>query len=176
MDKIVKESCSCADNVSDTLQTEERNMQLGLCMINAAMPYKKQLKKDYDIDMDKIETEGEKIGRFFGLKMASVCPNVLMKMSQGAKEKEASSEVKSIKGIITAIESDFFVTFSLKDNTGKVTKFYWLTFIESEIELVDSYKTMMGRSVEIQYEAQDFYDPKIQDYRLFNVILQLELF
>src|SRR5688572_19861396 len=85
MDVIAKKSCECLGEISDTLRTDQYNMELGICMIEAAMPYKKQIKKNHDIDLDKIDTEGEKLGRIIGLKMASVCPNALVKITQRAK-------------------------------------------------------------------------------------------
>ena len=46
MDKIALEVCDCIDNVSDSVPTDQFNMELGLCMLEASMPYKKQLKKE----------------------------------------------------------------------------------------------------------------------------------
>ena len=80
MDKIAVASCECIDNVSDTIPTDQFNMELGLCMLEASMPYKKQLKKDHGINFDKIESQGEKLGRLIGIKLASTCPNSLMRM------------------------------------------------------------------------------------------------
>ncbi len=80
MDKIAIASCECIDNVSDTIPTDQFNMELGLCMLEASMPYKKQLKKDHGINFDKIESQGEKLGRLIGIKLASTCPNTLMRM------------------------------------------------------------------------------------------------
>ncbi|MBA4053558.1 MAG: hypothetical protein C0490_02495, partial [Marivirga sp.] len=77
MDKIVVQSCECLGKVSEDLEGQQYNVELGLCMIEASMPYKKQLRKDYDINLDQIENEGEKLGRIIGLKMVAVCPTAL---------------------------------------------------------------------------------------------------
>jgi hypothetical protein len=176
MDIIIKKSCECLDKVSDTLETQQFNMKLGICMIEASMPYKKQIKKDYDINLDKIDTEGEKLGRVIGIKMASVCPSTLLKMSQKVNSKtEPVKEEQTSIGMVTKIESDFFVIFSLKDELGKITKYYWLTFVDSQFDLANSYSTLIGKSVSISYETQEFFDPRLLEYRRFFVIKSITL-
>ena len=120
MDKIVVQSCECLGKVSETLEPEQYNVELGLCMIEASMPYKKQLKKDYDINLDQIESEGEKLGRVIGLKMVAVCPTALVRMTKKNQETKKTEADDTIEGIITNVESDFFVSFHLKDDSGKV--------------------------------------------------------
>jgi hypothetical protein len=176
MDKIAQKSCECLDKVPDTLKTDEFNLKLGICMIEAATPYKKQLKKDQGINLDNIDTEGEKLGRLIGIKMASTCPNILLKLTQKPSDKEeAAAEEKTAEGLITKLENDFFVVLSLKDEAGKINRFYWLTFVESGMELTSKYKSVVGESVIITYKVQDFFDPKIEEYRAFNIISKLEV-
>jgi hypothetical protein len=176
MDVITKKSCSCLGEISDTLKTDQYNMALGVCMIEAAMPYKKQIKKNFDIDLDKIDTEGAKLGRVIGLKMASVCPDALVKITQKSKVKADPAKATQISnGTVTKIENDFFVTISLKDDTGKITKYYWLTFVDSEFDLPNSYSTFIGKSLSLNYEALEFFDPRLSEYRQFFIIKSLRL-
>lgn len=176
MDKIAQKSCDCLDHVPDTLKTDEFNLKLGICMIEASTPYKKQLKKDHGINLDNIDTEGEKLGRLIGIKMASTCPTILLKLTQKPQdEEEKAAELKTAEGLITKLENDFFVVLSLKDEAGKTSRFYWLTFIESGMELPTKYRSVVGESVVITYKVQDFFDPKIEDYRAFNVISKLDV-
>jgi hypothetical protein len=175
MDKIVVKSCECLGKVSEALEPQQYNIELGLCMIEASMPYKKQLKKDYDINLDDIETEGEKLGRIIGLKMVAVCPTALVKMTKKNQENKKEESDDTIEGIITNVESDFFVSFHLKDEAGKVMKYYWLTLIETEQELTTSYPSIVGKTVRITFETKDFFDPKIEEYRQFFIIKKMEL-
>jgi hypothetical protein len=176
LEKIARESCSCTKSVSDTGNTERMYMELGLCMIKAAEPYKKQLKKDYNINLDNMENEGEALGKVIGLKMATICPDVLIKLSQkespGAKSAEPSQE--SFQGRVTKIEKDFFVIFSVNDNAGKSLKFYWLTNTESNIELVNNYEKLFDKDVKVKYHSMMLFDPRISDYRYFNVLDKIE--
>jgi hypothetical protein len=140
------------------------------------MPYKKQIKKEYGIDLDDIGSGnvGERIGKLIGLKMVGICPDGLIKIAQGIKTKKEETKTSlTMKGEITKIDNDCFMVFSLKDETGKITKFYWLTFIESDIEMAGNYASLSGRQVKITYDIQDFFDAKIKEYRQFYIIKKI---
>ncbi len=81
---------------------------------------------------------------------------------------------KSI-GIISKIENDFFVVFSLKDENGRVTKFLWLNYINSDFDLTNSYATLVGQVVTFVYEPMDLFDPRVNEYRQFLVIKKMIL-
>ncbi|MEZ4774586.1 MAG: hypothetical protein R3D00_15480 [Bacteroidia bacterium] len=180
LEKIAAESCECVDKIPDGLDRESFYMEAGFCMIQAAGPYKKKIKSDLDIDLDNIVTDGEKLGKVLGMKMALICPSVIVKMANMDDETEDSeieptNQIYSLTGKITSIEDDFFVTFSVKDDAGKTVKFYWITFVESNTELIDSYKDLLEKSVRISYIAQEFFDPRISEYRIFNIISKIEV-
>ena len=177
MDKIAQESCDCISKVSETLDYEQYTQELGLCMIVAAEPYRKQLKKDHNINFDKIEVDAEKLGKLIGFKMASVCPNALLAVSKKSPDKSAVANAdvsKSYDGTITKLEKDFFVVLHIKDGEGKTNKFYWLTFIDSDVDLVERYDSLIGTPVEVTYRIEEWFDPKIKEYRQFSVIEKLE--
>ncbi len=178
LDKIVQESCNCVSKVSETLDNEQYTQELGICMIVAAEPYRKQLKKDHNIDFDKIDVDGEKLGKLIGIKMAAVCPDLILavaKKSGKAMVSRRLRESKSFEGIITKIETEFFVVLHIKDESGKTNKFYWLTYVESGVEVADGFDSMLGTSVALTYRSEEFYDPKIKEYRPFSVIEKLDL-
>lgn len=171
MDKIVEKSCACTETVPDTLESQQFNMQLGLCMLEASMPYAKQIKKDHGIDMENINVAGEKLGRLIGMKMAGVCPDVLVKLTNKVKGKSAPSKKEiTVDGTITKVEKDFFVVFTVRDESGKTSKYYWLTLIKSDTDLVSNYAALVGKNVAIIAESQDFFDPKLDEYRSFLII------
>ena len=79
-------------------------------------------------------------------------------------------ELKEYQGVISKVEDDQFVIFSVKNELGRNTKFYWLTFVESNIELSFKYKSLVDDLVKITYVSQEFYDARIGEYRIFNII------
>ncbi|MCB9174109.1 MAG: hypothetical protein H6589_05830 [Flavobacteriales bacterium] len=173
---IATKSCDCLDIMSDTLDVEESNMELGLCMIDASIPYKKQLKKDHDINFDKIAEHGERLGTIIGLEMASICPTKLLKLSKSREKGEAEYEYSNqiIQGEVVKIEDDLFVTIHLKDDFGKTAKYYWFTFIQSDYNLPLDYKSLIGKNIVITYNPQEFFDPRIVEYRRYNIISRID--
>ncbi len=177
MDAIVAKTCDCISLIPDTINLQQFNISAGTCMIEAAMPYKKEIKKDLKINLDKLGTDdGEQLGRIIGIKMAGTCPKVLLKWTNRSdKEEAAPAEDRTMTGVVTKIERDFFVVFSIKDETGKVSKFYWLGFIESEDEMISKYTSLEGELVNISYKTEEFFDPKINEYRQFSIVTKLEI-
>lgn len=175
MDAIVNQSCDCMNKIPKELtDRDELEMKLGLCIIEASLPYKKQLKKEMGIDLDHIDREAEKLGSAIGVKMLGVCPDAVMRMAQNAKEDEAEDGEETITGTVTKVEKDSFVIFSVREEGGKVSKYYWMTFIESHDDFVGSYSDLVGTEVSISYKTQEFFDPKIGEYRKFFVITKFE--
>lgn len=178
MDKITQKSCECLDNIDENLEKSQFNMELGVCMIEASMPYKKQLKKEYKIDLERIETSGEDLGRLIGVKMATACPNSLLRMvnkSQGDEEVSAGDEESVINGKVTAINAEKFVEFTIEDNDGKQTVCYWFSFVESDINLINQYNLLKNKQVRVSVVSQEMFDARINEYRMVNVIKELQI-
>lgn len=179
MDKIIDDSCKCVSEISEDVKPENYTMELGLCMIKVSLPYKKQLKKDFDIDMDNIADSGEKLGGLIGSRMVGVCPNELILMTETTKEIKESDvnaeEEFNEKGVVVKIENNYFVIFYLKGENGKTKKYYWMSTIKTKEDLIYDYLQLEGKEVEVDYIIQSFFDPKISDYRNFQVIKELKI-
>lgn len=176
LEKIASESCDCVKQLSDTLDQKTYNMKLGICMIEAASAYKDELKRDYGIDFAEIDKHGEKLGQIIGMKMVGICPGAVMKMAGKANQtKKPENQGNSYSGKVVNVEENQFVSFSVKDENNKTTKFYWLTFIDSETDLINQYGSLIDKNISITYVQQEFFDPRIGEYRTFNTITKLQL-
>lgn len=173
MDKIVKESCSCIDDID--LTSENTTIKLGLCMIQSATPYAKELKRDHGIDFDQIEAEGEKLGTLIATQMIVVCPTKLIEIASLAESDDDESTAATLNetGTVTKIEQEAFIVFTVKNNQGKVSKFYWLNFPNSNLELTSEYGNLLQKEVQIEYRTEEFFDPKLEGYRQHNVITSI---
>ena len=160
-------------------------MQLGLCFIKASTPYKDQIKKEYGIDLSKDisnESKMEELGEKLGILMVSECADTFINFvdqSGFADEyaQESSAEVNSaefMNGEITKIEKDAFVIFYLKGDNGILTRFYWISNVDSNIELEKKYQDLVGKKVNITYYSADIFDHKINDYRKVNILSMLK--
>lgn len=178
IEKIANETCECIGVSEKPLSKEEYNAKLGFCIIESATPYKKKLKKDFEIDMLQIEKHGKELGELIGIQMVTSCPNIILEIAKVNNEFEDTTEIinneKTIEGKITKIEKKQFVVFSLKDVSGKNKKFIWLHQIDSSIDLFSNYKDLKSKSVKIIYTEQEYFDPNIDEYRVFNVIIKIQ--
>lgn len=176
IDKIVTQTCDCFSTVPDTLSTDELQMKLGFCMITASEPYKKQIKKEHNINLDNLDNPtGERLGRLLGVKFAGECPEAILKM-QGKKKSAVKQPINlTITGVITKIENNGFVTFSIKDEMGKVSTFYWLEFIECENDLPSIYTSLTGKLVSITYKSNEYFEPRLNQYRQFFCITKFDI-
>lgn len=175
LDKIASESCDCIVSVSDTLDEERFNLELGLCILESSRHYEKELKRDHKINFDKIDMYGEKLGTLIGLRMAGVCPDALISMvSKRSAEEDDDDSDDVMEGEVINIDDSKFVEFSVKDESGKISKFYWFTFIDSNMELSVNYKKLSGEFVLLKYKTEEFFDARIGEYRNFNIITKLE--
>jgi len=108
--------------------------------------------------------------------MASHCPDDLLQMVEKINGGDSSEELENIEqGTVTSIEDNKFVEFSLKNDKGKTSKYYWFTFIKSKIELPSDYKKLLDKNIQITFTEQEFFDVRIGEYRTFNVIQELKL-
>jgi hypothetical protein len=106
------------------------------------------------------------------------CPEKLKRVVNEIKQnQEEKINVKSeiFEGQITRIDGNIFLEFSLKDEQGKISKFYWLSFIESDMELTTEYKSLLDKYVRITFRSEEFFDARIGEYRIFNIIQELEV-
>lgn len=174
MDKIAAESCNCITKVPESNDYEQYSQELGLCMIVASEPYKKQLKKDHGINFDHIDRDAEKLGKIIGFRMASVCPEAVMAVAKKASSSGEKTTTKLCEGTLTKFENESFVVLHVKDQDSRTNKFYWLTFVDSDVELIDRYEAMVGSPVRITYRTEEMFDPKIKEYRQYSIIEKLE--
>lgn len=175
---IADKGCKCIDdrlaNIDQGADKELSTVEMGLCMIEVAQPYAKQLKKDHKIDFAHIDRDGEKLGTLIGIQMATRCPQTLMRMTKLQNEAEEApvsvAITKSFEGTVVGFGEDQFVTLTVADDYGKRYKFLWLGHFRSDLLPEENYSKLEGTKVHVTYREQEFYEPKLKEYRAFNVI------
>jgi len=178
--KIAKASCDCIMKVGEEIKdSKTREMKLGLCMITASMPYSNELKRDYNIDVDKIGDESDKsfeeLGGKIGLLMATECSDVFVKMFADYNDtSNAENSELLLSGTVKKIEKDNFVIFHVVGENNNLTKFYWISNIESNLDLPTEYNSLVNKKINISYYTTEIFDAKINDYRNLNVISSLK--
>lgn len=174
LDVVAKEVCSCASGKKETLKdanAERMQMELGLCIISSFSSHEKEVTAKYGNAMET-ESVMEKLGGDVGMKMAGICPDVLMMFAEmGAADDEASAEKQhsTLEGQIVEIKAEQFLTVVVKDNSGRNHTMLVLTFFEDSNLLIEN-KLKKNDKVSIDYWEQEFYDVKAKDFRYYKVI------
>ena len=178
LQEIAEKSCKCIEervgtSGVDNADLEALTMQMGLCRIEVAQPHAKKLKKDHGIDFGQIERDGEKLGTVIGLRMATICPQTLLRMTQASTEAEAETaeiSMKSFEGTVVSVNEDQFVVFNIDDVQGKRYRFLWLDHFRSDLGVEDNFRNLVGTKVHVSYQEVEFFEPKLREYRIFNVV------
>lgn len=180
--KLGQEACKCINEMKlDNISKEKISMQLGICFLKSAAPYKDEIKKEYGIDIGTDigkESKMEVLGEKMAMLMISECGDKFMEIMEksGAMNETNAEESPEelMHGEITKIEKDNFVIFYIKGDNNILTKLYWISNIESNIELEKKYNELIGKKVSISYYSADIFDHRINEYRKVNVIGMLK--
>jgi len=175
IDKIAKRACECSETIIKNNNEKTRNMEVGFCILNAAdAEDKKRFKKDFNLDFNEIDKNGEKIGKLIGMKMAPICPATMMALANTQTEKDKTSNpVQVIVGEVIKIEKDFFVSFVVRESNGNSSKLLWTSPIETNIDMANQYLSLQGKTLQFSFENQNIFDPKIGEYRAFKIIKKI---
>lgn len=170
MQVIADKSCECLAERKEN-KSKLSSEEIGTCLLIATKDYKDQILEDYDLDLNDLGGgNGERLGELIGSKMAFACPELLM----GTANTEQENSAFTATGKVLDITKETFVVFELKNDNGKVEKFYWLSYVESDLNLQSKYNDLTGEEVEIEYIEQELFDSRINEYRKFNLITALK--
>ncbi len=176
---IAQEACKCVkENVKDDMSEKQVQLKFGICMMKVTAPYKKEIKKEFGIDLDDYSKKESmyELGRQMGLIMAQECPEVFERFikDEDMKTTEENSGELLMHGEIAKIEKDSFVVFYLKGDNNILTKFYWISNVDSNIELEKKYNELTGKKVDVVYYSAEIFDYKINEYRKVNILQTLK--
>lgn len=173
---IADETCGCINTLVNSGEKQNLDFRLGACLIKAAEPYQKQLKKDYGIDFANITDNAEKLGEVLGVKLAARCPDTFMAIMQLMEENKKGDMAvteKLFEGTVTGVNDQQFIVITVKDESGKSSNFYWLSFFNSDLNLNSGYKNIKDKKVKVAYKEEEYFDPRINEYKKFNVITSM---
>jgi hypothetical protein len=175
MQQVAKRACECTEKTLKNTNEKTRNMEVGFCILNSADDEdKKKFKKDYNLDFNEIDKNGEKIGKLVAMKMAPICPATMMALASASEDKnKAGNVVQNMSGEVIKIEKDFFVSFMVREANGNSSKLFWTSPIETNIDLANQYMSLQGKTFQFSFENQNMFDPKIGEYRAFKVIKKI---
>ncbi|MEW5675327.1 hypothetical protein ABGT15_03350 [Flavobacterium enshiense] len=179
---LAREACTCIKNKqsNDSITKADIQAELGICVLKK---YSENLELSEKligkvIGNDEMAT---KLGEEVGLKMVVECPDVFKTIvssiieNKEEQEQKNSSEVfkPSLMGRVVAIKKEQFITISVEDAAKRVHNLIFLLPFEGADLLINEI-VKKNDDVELKYFEEEFYDPKIKDYKYFKILQSLK--
>lgn len=171
---LAQETCECLSNKnSEGLNQKEKEMQMGVCMLEGIGRHK----KEFDVYRDGKsfdEIDLEKFGEEVGVYMATICPVLILDYADPSYfQDETAAAVEVELGKIKSMEKKQFNFVNLEVSDGSVLKFLWLWDFEgSELLIKNQFKE---KWINIFYTIIPLYDPERKTYVNYKVIEGIEL-
>ncbi|CAM3871435.1 MULTISPECIES: hypothetical protein [Flavobacterium] len=167
IDKISENTCNCTTEKGIT--QENMDITLGVCILESITKYEKDVEKHFGKNIIADEEKMGELAEGVGAKMAFTCPaflEIIMKMGEGEFEEE---ELLYIDGKITATQLEQFLTFTVKEESGKSHTVLLLEEFENSYLITDSVIKPKDK-VKVSYYEADLYDAKTKKFVTFKVV------
>ncbi|UYW02228.1 hypothetical protein K5I29_04815 [Flavobacterium agricola] len=122
---------------------------------------------DGTIGIETMQRFGEEIG----MRLAIECPDAFTALF--TDEEANDTAYQTAFGRFDKIQNKQFLSFTIKENSGKTTEFYLLNDFESAYLLTDN-QLKKNDVVELTYFESSLYDPKLKQFRIFNIVSFIE--
>lgn len=147
---------------------------MGLFILKNMDKYKEDIifyygdqEKENELTMDIIARCAEEVG----IRLAIDCPEAFTDFIE--EDKDDKKEYFTVIGKFDKIQKRDFLSFNIKENSGKVTEFYLLNNFESAFLLTDNLLKKED-DVKIKYFESILYDPKVKQFRVYKIVSFIE--
>lgn len=174
MDEIVQENCDCLKNKNfEGKSQDDIGVEFGMCMMTSLSTRQDKM-TELGLDLTN-QSSLEAFSQKMGIKMATKCPDVLMKIGMMSTETRTTTKttttttakaevVQVMEGTIKAIEGEEFSIVVIKDEQGRDQKFLWLRYFTGSEQLTSDMKSVIGKKVKVKFASIEVYSPKAKEY------------
>lgn len=178
LEMLAKKTCECVEarKLSDSLSAENFQTEMGLCIFKEYSSNVALGEKVYGKIVGN-DSLAEKLGEEVGLKMISECPDTFKKLVNAylvTKTEETPQPVfnPSLLGKVNEIKKGDFIVLSLTDSSKRIHNFIFLMPFEGADLLINN-TLKKNDEVEVKYFEEEFYDPKLKDYKYYKILQSL---
>lgn len=138
-------------------------------MINSYSNHKNDFDEPMDLDFNNSDSMG-KFGEEIALKMVNHCPDFIIALGSRSDISEVEEEENiSLEAVFVESKKTDFQTITVKENNGRIHTMIVLTFFE-DVHLITENLIKKNEKITVEYFEQEFYDPKVNDFRYYKVI------
>lgn len=173
-EKLANQTCEC---VTEKKTAKLAELEISFCIVSSLEKLSDEERKvikyntDSDISLDKVCEQ-------IGIKMVGICSKIFSDMLQDEETSEnvITEEVIDPTSIGTFQSMVFnqFNTIVTLDSENQKKEFIWLFPFEDDTIFIKN-KIVKGDKIEVKYRELNLFDPKINDYKIYNEILEVKL-
>jgi hypothetical protein len=170
-EKLAEKACGCAEKQEITKENFE--LSIGICLLEGINAFEKDVEKHYGKDVISNDKKMEELGYDVGKKMGSKCPTIFKFMLD--EEEEAApdeSEELSVSGKFSEIKTEQFITFVVKEATGKTNQFILLSNFDNAFLLTDKVLKATDE-VDVTYYEMELYDAKLGKFVSYKIVTDI---
>jgi hypothetical protein len=170
-EKLAEKACGCAEKQEITKENFE--LSIGICLLEGINAFEKDVEKNYGKDVISNDKKMEELGYDVGKKMGSKCPTIFKFMLD--EEEEAApdeSEELSVSGKVSEIKTEQFITFVVKEATGKTNQFILLSNFDNAFLLTDKVLKATDE-VDVTYYEMELYDAKLGKFVSYKIVTDI---
>ena len=185
MATIAQETCECIANKNvntETTSYDDYKVIFGLCVLESYQKNRSKFDQKDLIDFSNQESAKE-FGIKVGLEMIKFCPSSMMDIGRKKIAFEDSTnnnntanfeeEVEpSVTGTIFQINYNQFLTFSIKEVSGRTVEFILLNNFDNSFLLIENL-LKQNDIVDVYYYESELFDAKINKYLTYKVVTDI---
>ena len=172
-DKLAEKACECAEK--QELTKESFELTIGICLIEGINAYEKDVEKHYGKDVISNDKKMEELATNIGARMGLKCPAVFKFMldeESGEVEEVVDAEELTISGKISEIKSEQFITFIVKEDSGKTNQFILLSSFDNAFLLTDKV-LKASDAVDVVYYEMELFDAKLGKFVSYKIVTDI---
>ena len=172
-DKLAEKACECAEK--QELTKESFELTIGICLIEGINAYEKDVEKYYGKNVISNDKKMEELATNIGARMGLKCPAVFKFMldeESGEAEEVVDAEELTISGKISEIKSEQFITFIVKEDSGKTNQFILLSSFDNAFLLTDKV-LKASDAVDVVYYEMELFDAKLGKFVSYKIVTDI---
>ena len=171
-DKLAVKACDCVGKQEITKENFE--LTIGICLLEGINAFEKDVEKYYGKNVISNDEKMEELGTNIGAKMGLKCPTVFKFMLDEEADEAVADEAEDLilSGKISEIKSEQFLTFVVKEDSGKNNQFILLSSFDNAFLLTDKVlKT--SDAVDVTYYEMDLFDAELGKSVSFKIVTDI---
>ena len=170
-EKLADKACDCAGKQEITKENFE--LTIGICLLEGINAFEKDVEKHYGKDVISNDKKMEELGYDVGKKMGSKCPTIFKFMLDDEEEVATDeSEELTVSGKVSEIKTEQFITFVVKEATGKTNQFILLSNFDNAFLLTDKVLKATDE-VDVTYYEMELYDAKLGKFVSYKIVTDI---